>query len=1205
MTAARHEAEHYDALRNVIRGVRRRWRLKVALRGAAIVFVTGLVAFAASAYAMDHFRYEPWAVSSFRIFAYLALLALAVRFLVLPLWGRVSDERVALYLEEHEPSLQASVLSAVEVGRTAAAEGGSDRSPALIQRLVETAIEKCQTIEYGRPVERTGLRRASALLAAAAAIGMLVAILSPAFLRHAAPFLLAPWSVRAASPYAIAVDPGHATIPRGGSQAVTARLQGFDAETVELAVRTGHSPDWKRWPMTADEAAHGFRFVLFGLDAASDYFVEAGGVRSPQFRIDVSDLPYVKKIDLEYHFPAYTGLSPQAQEDSGDVVVLRGTEVRVRITPTIPVASGRLRVDGAEPQAMTVDADGVLVASFKATAEGFYRIELPRRDGTLQAASPEYTIDVLADQPPSVTLVKPGRDAKVTSIEEVFTEWSAEDDYGVGRAELVYSVNGAPNQTVNLHQGRAKKALTAGHTFFLEELGLEPGDFISYFARATDQGAPAQTATTDIYFMEVRPFDREYRQADQRGGQGGGGEGADGALSFQQRQIIAATFKLVRDRAKATEKQHAEDTAVLAQVQGRLHQQVQSLVQRMGNRGVLEPGSEFDKTAQSLRSAAEEMASARAKLDGRQAKEALTPEQAALKHLQRAEAAFREVQVSFEQGGQGGGAMNAEDLADLFELELDKLKNQYETVQRGAERQADNQVDEALERLRELARRQEQEIERQRQLAGRPPNQGGGGGGRGSQQDLARQTEELARQLERLAREQSSPAMQETARRLQDAANAMKRSSRASGEGGMGESAAALERLRDARRRLENTQAGRTERDIREAQRAAQELARNQEKIAAEAEEQLAQQGGSRGAPGTPGAPGGRASRLMERKDEMAREVSELEAQLDKMAQDARAGKKDAARKLQEAADGMRDRKLRDKIRYSKGVLSAGAAERSKQLETEIASDLEALGRKLDQAAAAAGPSDKDKREASLERMRDLARNLESLQERLRERSPLGAGRERDPQGPGEEGPRGQEGRPGPGQRAGQRAEGSEGQQGGEGGEAGEEGGTQAGGGQGREARGEARGREAAGGAPDGGPGGGSPQGDLAAGGRPRFTPGDSRQLRRELRERLREAEALGREMGGAGGPYDLSDVVRGLRRGDSEQAFQEPRGLERLVAAAVEDVKAAEFALRREIEGPDREKLFLSGSQDVPAGWQRLVEEYYRSLARPGESER
>ena len=1181
----------YDELRNVIRGVRRRWRLKVALRGAAVVLAAGLGALAVSAYAMDYFRYEPWAVTSFRLFAYVALLALATRFLVLPLWGRVSDERVALYLEENEPSLQAAVLSAVEAGREGRPVNRLDHSPALVQRLVATAVEKCQTIEYGRPVERRGLRRASTLLASAAALGMVVAILSPAFLRHAAPFLLSPWSVRAASPYAIEVDPGHATIPRGGTQAVTARLHGFDAEEVEVAVRSGPGPDWKRWPMTADEAARGFRFVLFGLETGSDYFVEAGGVRSAQFRIEVADVPYVKRIDLEYHFPAYTGLSPQTQEDSGDVVALRGTEVRVRVTPTVKVEAGRLRVDGASPQAMTVAGDGTLEATFKAMGEGFYRIDLPRRDGELQPSSPEYTIDVLSDQPPSITLVKPGRDAKVTAIEEVFTEFEAEDDYGVTRAELVYSVNGAPEKTVVLHKGRGKKALSAGHTFFLEELTLEPGDFISYFARATDQGAPAQTATTDIYFMEVRPFDREYRQADQRGG-GGGGGGADAALSFQQRQIIAATFKLVRDRGRTDGAQHGEDVGVLALVQGRLQQQVESLVQRMGNRGVLEPGSDFEKTAESLRAAAGEMKSAKEKLDARKAKDALSPEQAALKHLQRAEAAFRDVQVSFEQGGgAGSGAMNAEDLADLFELELDKLKNQYETVQRGAEQQADNQVDEALERLRELARRQEQEIERQRQLSGRAPNQGGGGGG-GSQQDLAKETEELARRLERLARENSSPAMQETARRLQDAANAMKRAQAGGRGGSMGESAAALERLKDARRRLESSQSARTERGIQEARRRAEEMARAQAKIAAEAEQQLAA--------GGVGQQSGRTGRLMERKDALARDVSDLEGQLDRMAQEARAGKKDAARKLQEAADGIRDRKLRDKIRYSKGVLAAGAAEQSRQLEAEIGKDLAALGDKLEQAAGAAGPSDADRRTAALEKMRDLARRLESVQERLRERGGQGApGEEKKRgEGAGQQGERAQgegspsEGSPGAeGESEGAASEGSSGSG------AGQEGGS-------RQADG--GGQESMQGGAQGGPGGGSPRDGLAHGGPPRFTAGDARQLRRELRERLREAEALGRELGSSGGgPHDLADVVRGMRRFEDERVYREPRGLARLVGSVVEGLKAAEFALRRDIEGPDREKLFLSGSQDLPPGWQRLVEEYYRSLARKPDAAR
>jgi hypothetical protein len=1136
----------YDELREVIREVRRRWRLKVALRGAAIVVAAGLLALGVSAYAMDHFRYEPWAVTSFRVFAYVALLALTARFLVLPLWGRISDERVALYLEENEPSLEAAVLSAVEVGGPSRAPERADRSEVLAARLVESAIEKCRTIDYGRPVERPGLRRASALLAAAAALGMALVIVSPAFLRHAAPFLIAPWSVRAASPYAIEVDPGNSTVPRGASPAIVARLTGFEAETVELVARSGSTTDWKRWPMVADAASRGFRVVLFSLDGATDYFVEANDVRSPVFHIDVAELPYVKRIDLEYRFPAYTGLSAETHEDVGDVVAVRGTEVRVKVTPTIAVASGRLHVDGAPPQPLSVAGDGTLAGSFEVAQEGFYRIELPRPDGSVQAASPDYTIDVIADQPPSVTLLKPGRDAKVTAIEEVFTELRAEDDFGVARTELVYSVNGGPEKTLVLQQGRARKTLSAAHTFFLEELTLEPGDFVSYFARATDGSTPAQSTTTDIYFMEVRPFEREYRQADQKGGGGGAGGDSDAALSFQQRQIIAATFKLVRDKARADPKQHGDDLGTLAEVQERLRGQVESLVRRIGNRGTLGAGSDMEKTAEALRSAAEEMTAARDRLGARKAKEALSPEQAALMHLQRAEAVFRDVQVSFDQRGSGNGsALNAEDLADLFELELDKLKNQYETVERGnAERRA-GRVDEALERLRELARRQEQEIERRRRFAGRLPNQAGGGGG--SARDLARDTEELARQLERLARESPSPAMQEAARRLQDAVNAMKRSAQAGQGGSVGESEAALQRLRDARRGVEADRSARVERGVQDAARRAEGLARAQQEMASEAEDAVARREELAGP-----APD-RAERLLERKDGLVGEVSDLEGQLDRLAREARAEKKGAARKLQEAGAVIRDSRLGEKIRYSKGVVKRGTAEQSRELEAEIGSDLSSLGRKLQEAAAAAGPSAEDRRAAALERMRDLARSLESLGERLDEHEApeRSAGQGADTQRSAADGP----------SRVGSR-----------------------------------------GGAAAGGPVPGSPRLAPGAPGSGLGVDGEeARQLGRELRERLREADALSRELGGKAGGGDLQEAIRALRRLEDQKTY-EPRALGRLIASVVEGLKSTEFALRRDLEGPDREKLFLSGGQDLPPGWQSLVQEYYRSLARKPE---
>ena len=101
---------------------------------------------------------------------------------------RVSDERVALYLEEPEPSLQAAILSALEVGRPAAdAQGepaGAALSPGLIHRLLETAIEKCRAIDEGRSIDAAALRQAGGALAGLALISVVIFLLSPAAVRH-------------------------------------------------------------------------------------------------------------------------------------------------------------------------------------------------------------------------------------------------------------------------------------------------------------------------------------------------------------------------------------------------------------------------------------------------------------------------------------------------------------------------------------------------------------------------------------------------------------------------------------------------------------------------------------------------------------------------------------------------------------------------------------------------------------------------------------------------------------------------------------------------------------------------------------------------------------------------------------------------------------------------------------------------------------
>src|SRR3954471_21609647 len=130
--------------------------------------------------------------------------------------------------------------------------------------------------------------------------------------------------------------------------------------------------------------------------------------------------------------------------------------------------------------------------------------------------------------------------------------------------------------------------------------------------------------------------------------------------------------------------------------------------------------------------AAEEMKGAPPPLHQETGRDALPPEQRALQKLLAADAIFRQVQVALgnqnAQGGGGGNQREQQELAGLFELELDKMKNQYETVQRAQRQQAEQQKSEAERRLEELARRQEQALEEQRRRAQQGAANSSGGG---------------------------------------------------------------------------------------------------------------------------------------------------------------------------------------------------------------------------------------------------------------------------------------------------------------------------------------------------------------------------------------------------------------------------------------------------------------------------------------------
>ena len=955
----------------VLARVRRRWRTRRALLGTVWFLAASLGIALTAAATVDAWRFAPEVVAAARIASYVACAAALTVFVVVPLVTRVSDRRLALYIEEREPSLGMALASATGLG-----EAG-ERSPGLERGLLERTLAACRAIDGGRHVDAARLRRNALLVALAIATMVLAGYVLPPNLRFAFGLLYLPQTGgAAANPYALTVEPGDVMVSKGADQLIVARAEGFEPEAIELETRSGDGDAWRSAAMVPGADTQSFEMFLFDLARDTEYRVAAEGLRSSVFRIEVRELPSVERIDLTYHYPARLALPPKTVVDGGDIRAIRGSRVAVTVVPSEDVDNATLVLGGHEARPMQRGEDGSWRTELAIDEEGHYRIDLPYGGDAQVAASPNYAIEVLPDRAPAVTLSRFGRDSKVTSVEEAFIEVTGHDDVNVATLELVYAINDRPEQSVVLYRGEeAQSNVTAGHTIALENEELEPGDLIAFYARAADSNdADALTSTTDMFFMEVRPFERTFRRG-QGGGGGGGQQGGneERSLSAQQRQLVIATFKLARDEASFEPDRFSETVEALETAQARIRDRVEAIIRRIGTRDVMNQNAGVQRMREELPLAVEAMKSSEARLYEESPAEALPHARKALQHLQRAESAFREARVAFGRSS-GGGARDAEDLANLFRLEMDKLRNKYENVQRGNWQAGSQQLDEALKKLEELARRQQMEIERLERRARLDPNAPSGGG---SQRALAEELEEMVRRLERLSREQQTPELKNLIRQAQAAAEAMRRASGDDGNG-VADARAALDRLRNIQRLADGEQPReRLERGIESASRRADRLAEEHADIG-KGIEALPTDDAARRQP---------KKQLQSRKLRMAEEVRDLESQLRRLASEARGDNGESARELGDAAETIEREKLANNIERSAAAIDGASQDTSRRMESEIGRSLERIGEGIGRAAASAGAGDGPRRAQRLAQMRDLVEGLESLESQMLERS--------------------------------------------------------------------------------------------------------------------------------------------------------------------------------------------------------------------------
>ncbi len=882
------DAGLYDELRAFLAEVRRRWTTMVALRRVARgTAVAALMLVLATAIDRAFHPDGLLLVVLFGSAAVSAAVTLANAAWRIP--SGPSDRQVARFVEERSGAIDAAVLDESLISAIDAAERPSSSQPAFLPLILNEAIGRVRTLDASRLIEPAEIRRRGLYATAGSAALLLVIVASvPSFQRamDAARLKFFPGSVH------VQVDPGDVRVAIGTPVRIRASVHRGAGRVMQLAPTLTVFANGQHREVPMASAANAFEYVIESVDRTFAYDVSVGSARSSRYTVTILRPPRVSRIDLHYIYPSFAGLPPRDEKDGGDIYAPAGTRVHLRVHADKPVAHGELALGKSPRVPLQRRDDRTFETDLVLAKDDSYRIRLADGDGLGSRDEAEYFIRVMDDRPPDVRILRPSADQQITPLEEVPIEARADDDYGIGKFELVYAVAGGPEHVVPFERITGTDIQKVGlRVLPAEDLGVKPGDVITYYARATDvgRGKRATEATSDIFFLEVKPFNEEFMSAESQAS--GASDPQIDSLIQAQKDIIASTWNVER-RSQAA--RSAEDVKAIAAAQAELKSRAEQQLMPRATRSRARPPApqQLIQASPQTRTQAGDpaatavgaMGKAVDQLTSERTRDALPHEMTALNGLLQLQAEVRRRQVSQGSAGSGfGGNRAGMDLSALFDKELQRQQRTNYETREAAEIRPDkpDASTSALDRIRDLAKRQEDLTRRQRELAQANLN-----------------AEEMKRQLEKLTREQME-LREQTEELLRRSGNDARGSAQSRQGQSDGSQRGGSEQLRGAANEMQSA-AGELRRDApedaaRSGERALSQLRRLEEQLSGQAG--VSQSGGSDVKL--------EAQQIAQEQHRIASEASRLDRNPDATAGDARRRLADDKERLASRVDEM------------------------------------------------------------------------------------------------------------------------------------------------------------------------------------------------------------------------------------------------------------------------------------------------------------
>ncbi len=467
------------------------------LTGALLFLVIACVAIIAVVTLEGAFRFGPAVRTTFFWSLVVLCAGLLGWFVVVPLLRLLrilpqeTDERTATRVGSHFPDVSDRLLNTLQLFRE---RKSTLYSPSLVDASIEDADAEMAGVDFSSFVDASPARRIArtfgivALTAAVLVIGFpSVFVASAQRLLHYGEEFAIP------TPFSFVVEPGNIEVVKGQPVTINVRVAGETKEPVRLLSRPRGQVAFDDHTLEVSNTG-ALRHEFPSIKSSTEYFVQSGDVRSPEFTLTVLDRPAVKSLRLTLQYPSYTRLaSRELDENTGDVTALTGTRISFSVESNKELAEAMIVFNDSTQKVLEVRGEHAS-GSISLMRDATYHVYARDTEGLTNADPIEYIMRVTADALPTAEILVPGSHLDIMGDTGLNMLFKITDDFGFSQLRLAYRLTQSRYEqpaeeftTIAVPLGeRSSTEEQIPYLWSLEPLHLVPEDVISYYIEVFD-----------------------------------------------------------------------------------------------------------------------------------------------------------------------------------------------------------------------------------------------------------------------------------------------------------------------------------------------------------------------------------------------------------------------------------------------------------------------------------------------------------------------------------------------------------------------------------------------------------------------------------------------------------------------------------------------------------------------------------------------